>query len=836
VERFSGAGVFESVFSLNVVGSSLYALPGGLAVDSSGAGAVYVSAYETPAYSGVVLKYSTAGTLLYALDASGSGTTINGGAAVAVDPSDGSVYASATLTDGSGGQVVDVFDGATGLFVSSFDGADAGGFACPSELAADGAGSVYVAESCLGRVNRFSTSGVLAASFADSAGVVAGVAVDPGSGEVYVAGFGATGLQVTEFGAGGGAVVGRFDAPEVGALYAMAVDPGSGTVFTADYANAVVQRYTSFVGPTVTTTPVSGVGAGSVTLNGAIDPGGVSSSYHFEWGLDTSYGTSTPVADAGSGSGAVPALAVVSGLRPNTGYHYRIVGSNGAGSITGDDLAFTTATTPPTVDGSPLVTEITPTSANVHGTVNPGHSDTTFYVEYGTDTTYGTSTTPASAGGADAAGPVAASLTGLQPGTVYHYRIVADNGTGGPQHGTDGSFVTAPAAPATASDLTTRKATLTGTVDPHGVATSYHFDYGPSTSYGASTDETQAGSGDAEQAVSQPVSGLDPGTTYHVQLVATTDGITHTGADVTFTTAPAPVATAAEATAVTTSTATVAGTVDTHGLVGSYHFELSSLDSAYTVATAEQAAPGGVGVHGVSAAVDGLPADETFAVQLVLSSNDSVDYSDQVTFSSPALPRVFPAPPPPSALYGCTAPVLHAFNAHPKPASTVQITGADLGVGGTVTLGDRSLTPQDWTSSGFRVEIPTDARGTLGLTVNCATVSNTIAIAVYQQPANTFTITKKTVAGNTATLAVKVPGPGKLQSTGSHTTATTTKIAKASTKTIKIKLTSAGAKTLHKTNSAKLKIAVRVRYTPTGGLPHTQTTTLTYTRNTNGHA
>jgi hypothetical protein len=795
---------------------------------------VYVSAYETPAYSGVVLKYSTAGTLLYGLDASGSGTTVNGGSPVAVDPSGGSVYAIAT--DGNGGQVVDVFDGATGLFVSSFGGGAAdGGFFCPSGLAVDSAGRVYVLDrSCFGtgRVEEYSGGvfGAIVGSAPAGSLVAAGVAVDPGSDDVYVAEYGSAGLQVTEFGAGGSPVGQRFDAPEVGALYGMAVDPGSGTVFTADYANAVVQRFTSFVGPTVVTAPVSGVGAGSVTLHGTIDPGGVSSSYHFEWGTDTSYGTSTPVTDAGSGSGAVSVSAAVSGLRPNTGYHYRIVGANGAGSITGDDQAFTTATIAPTVDGTPLVTEITPTSANVHGTVNPGHSDTTFYVQYGTDTTYGTATTPASAGGADAPGPVAASLTGLVPGTVYHYRIVADNGTGGPQHGVDGSFVTAPAAPATASDLTTRKATLTGTVDPHGAVTSYHFDYGPSASYGASTDETQAGSGDGEQSVSQAVGGLDPGMTYHVQLVATTDGITRTGADGTFTTAPAPVATAGEATGVTTSTATVAGTVDTHGLVGSYHFELSSLDSGYTVATAEQAAPAGVGVHGVSAAVAGLPADETFAVQLVLSSNDSVDYSDQVTFSTPALPRVFPPPPAPSALYGCTAPVLNAFNTHPKPGSTIQISGADLGVGGTVTLGDRSLTPQDWSSTGFRVEVPTDASGTLGLTVNCAAVSNTIAIAVYQQPANTFAITKKTVTGNAAILAVKVPGPGKLQASGSHITAATTKIAKASTKTIKIKLTSAGIAVLNKAKSAKLKIAVRVRYTPTGGLPRTQTTTLTYTR------
>ena len=70
----------------------------------------------------------------------------------------------------------------------------------------------------------------------------------------------------------------------------------------------------------------------------------------------------------------VPASAPVDGLEPNKTYHYRIVGSNGAGSIVGADREFTTVTAPPDVGGSAFASAITPRSVRLHGTVNPNNS------------------------------------------------------------------------------------------------------------------------------------------------------------------------------------------------------------------------------------------------------------------------------------------------------------------------------------------------------------------------------------------------------------------------------------------------------------------------------
>ena len=130
--------------------------------------------------------------------------------------------------------------------------------------------------------------------------------------------------------------------------------------------------------------------------------------------------------------------------------------------------------------------------------------------------------------------------------------------------------------------MTAGRASLTGTINPHGVATSYHFNYGPTSSYGRSTPEVDGGSGDGDQVVSQRVSGLLPDTTYHVQVVATSaDGVVRAGADGLFRTAPAPTAQAIGPTGVSTDAATLGGEVNTYGLTGTYHFDVWSLDSSY---------------------------------------------------------------------------------------------------------------------------------------------------------------------------------------------------------------------------------------------------------------
>ena len=824
IERFDASGAYVSSFAIDAAAANSGTQ---LAIDPAGAGSVYVSTG-----AGSVVKYSLAGTLAYALNTGTSGMSINPGAPVAVDPSAGTVYVAATDTN-TGGQVVAGFDGSTGAFVSSFAGLDStyGGLYCPTGLAAGG-GGVYVLDACTSQVDRYTAGGVFDRTVDDgSRGAAVSVARDPVSGEVFVGEAGGAGVVVAQFSAGGVSRGQSFGSSSIGNLTGVAVNGTLGTVYTADNANAVVQRFTTFEGPTVTTTTAAPVDARSATLNGTIDPGGVSSTYHFEYGQDINYGSQTAESDPLSGVGAVAATGPVTGLLPNTTYHFRIVGTNAAGSITGSDQTFTTDPAPPTLDGAPAYASvITTTGATLNGTLNPNSSATSFHFEYGTDTTYGTSTASTDAGAGAEDQPVTAELTGLTAGTTYHFRLVADNGTGGVQHGADTTFSTAPGTPVTATEVSVFGATLRGVINPHGAAATYRFEYGTTTDYGRTTAETDGGSANGDLAVSQATGRLTPNTTYHVRLVATINGQSTASDDVTFTTGAMPEAVATDPTGVTTTQATVGGTVNTYGKDGTYRFVVDALNGSYTTTTAALPVSAGDGVHNVSSALSGLPAGESFRVVLSVTSNGGTTASDQVVFSTVPV-QIAPPPPPvsPQAAYGCGAPALNAYNQHPKPGETITITGGDLGVGGTVALGDTSIPPTSWSASGFSIEIPGNATGTMALTVNCGKASNTIAIAIYQAPDNRFTITKTTVKGTTATLTLKLPGVGKVKTSAAHTASKTTTITKTGTRTVKVALTKAGKKTLNKAKRHRLKVTVRVSYTPAGGTAAAHTKTVTFT-------
>jgi hypothetical protein len=82
--------------------------------------------------------------------------------------------------------------------------------------------------------------------------------------------------------------------------------------------------------------------------------------------------------------------------------------------------------------------------------------------------------------------------------------------------------------------------TLKGSVNPHGLATVYAFQFGTTTGYGAQTGPVSAGNGTTSISVSQTLNGLPPGTTYHYRLIATNEVGTTNGKDAVLTTKEPP--------------------------------------------------------------------------------------------------------------------------------------------------------------------------------------------------------------------------------------------------------------------------------------------------------
>jgi hypothetical protein len=205
---------------------------------------------------------------------------------------------------------------------------------------------------------------------------------------------------------------------------------------------------------------------------------------------------------------------------------------------------------PPTVT-TEAATSVTSTSAVLEGTVNPNGTETAYAFQWGTSDAYGNEAPLplASAGDGKAAKLVGAKLTGLRPGTSYHFRIIALS-LGGVSTGADQSFTTSgtspppPAAPRVitgpAQDLSSSSALLTGTVNPAGSSTTYHFEYGTTSAYGFETAPASAGSGTGAVPASARLTGLAPNTVYHFRLVADSAGGTTVGNDATFRTSALP--------------------------------------------------------------------------------------------------------------------------------------------------------------------------------------------------------------------------------------------------------------------------------------------------------
>ena len=102
--------------------------------------------------------------------------------------------------------------------------------------------------------------------------------------------------------------------------------------------------------PTVSTGGASAITQTTANVKGTVNPQGQSTTYYFQYGPTTTYGSQTPPAAAGSGTKGVAATGTLTGLAPNTRYHYRIVASNPSGVDSGGDKSFVTAKVPQSLE------------------------------------------------------------------------------------------------------------------------------------------------------------------------------------------------------------------------------------------------------------------------------------------------------------------------------------------------------------------------------------------------------------------------------------------------------------------------------------------------------
>jgi hypothetical protein len=418
------------------------------------------------------------------------------------------------------------------------------------------------------------------------------ITVDPANGNVLildtgnkvVSRFDATGGFISSF-SGAGSSGGAFQNPldlvvGDGVTYVLDTtipyDPFSPNTQVAPGGRARVERFDS-----------SGASLGALTIGGGAQRAGRNLAYGVathslfvvEQGISSPGGVLHILRDgaefqsvdypAPADNAAVVGVAVDDGSGSASGRVYGVtdvglfgvLGSQGVEVF--DRLQFPDATTDP-------VSDIGQHSARLHGTVDPIHGTATFHLEYcaitdpcdsygalaadpGDPTVPDPGNDPANpwkfVGDASADHGTSSTVahpegdaTLLEPFSEYKVRVAAVNGDGANVSATR-TFRTLGDAPVIAAEKVTDRqpssATLRAQITPYGQPTTFHVEYGLTTSYGfraPASNERTAGDGHGPQSISQAITGLQAGATYHWRVVAQNASGVTSGADQTFAT------------------------------------------------------------------------------------------------------------------------------------------------------------------------------------------------------------------------------------------------------------------------------------------------------------
>jgi hypothetical protein len=466
VEKFEANGTYAGVSitatpsgPISILNLSTFLL-GGLAVDGS-SGPNRGDLYIADPTNDVVDKFTEAGIYVCHITAKTPVTTTEkteecngsvgsqpaGGSGfaptgLAVEPASGDIYVSDAAND-----VVDTF-GPNGEYISQISSTH---ITRPGVLAVDGSGHVYVANNGV-EILEFNTRGVFISTLAGNEKSGAGektstVALDPTTGYPYVPYTEGEGEKpsIAEYEASG-TEVGRFAKGEAKSTTSLAVGP-TGRTYVGGFGDVQVFG-PSLTVPDVTAAQVTAIKQQSAVLNGRADPdaahgGGPVTGCTFEYVDAADYNPSAvnPYA-AGQTASCLPTTpysaatnvaAGISGLTPDTVYHWRLIAENAEGVNRTADQMFTTAG-PATIEAQPATAEAT--NATIRANVDPYGYETKCHVQYVSETEFQAS------GYAHAATQACtnenldegytsvlarAYLKGLSLATVYHYRFLVES-------------------------------------------------------------------------------------------------------------------------------------------------------------------------------------------------------------------------------------------------------------------------------------------------------------------------------------------------------------------------------------------------------------------------
>jgi hypothetical protein len=405
-----------------------------------------------------------------------------------------------------------------------------------------------------------------------------------------------------------------------------------------------IHRFTPHAVVEIATQPATDVAPRSATLNASFNGKEEPTSYYFKWGPNAGLGQQTTPINAGEPSGPTDISDQLEGLDLEKTYFYRIVATNSQGTSEGETLSFKTL---PAV--SSLVTKPASSLDQEDITLNAEYDgdnlETTYYFEYGFDTSYGNNTPEETVGPTSGPTPLSAVIDEFNGFKTYHYRIVAENSFG-KSFGQDETFTAPdPLNPGiqntVVSSITPTTAAISAEVNPNHWETIYLFEWGKTTAYGNAVPfSLPIGGLDNEPiAVGDEMTGLEPGTIYHARAVAMNFKGTTEGEDITFITPDLPRIDSAFANAVGQTTAHLGGSVAARASSTNVSFQYGPT-AAYGSTTPAVPIGSDLLPRDVAADIAGLVPGTTYHYRVVATNDVGTVLGPDQTFTTTAPPVV----------------------------------------------------------------------------------------------------------------------------------------------------------------------------------------------------
>jgi uncharacterized protein (TIGR02145 family) len=335
------------------------------------------------------------------------------------------------------------------------------------------------------------------------------------------------------------------------------------------YGNEVSFTTNPIVLPTLTTTVVTSVTSGTASSGGNItdNGGGTISVRGVCWSTSPSPTTGDNKSTDGTGPGVF--TSNIAGLLPVTTYHLRAYATNITGTAYGNEMIFTTLPVIPSLTTT-AASSITRTTALSGGVIssNGGALVTASGVCW--STSHGPTTTGSYTTDGTGSGSYVSSLSALTPGTLYYIRAYATNSVG-TAYGNEISFTTSPVilptlSTAAVTSVTSTTASSGGNITDDGGGNITVRGVCWATSASPTTGNSKTTNGTGTGSFTSNITGLQPGTTYHVRAYATNSAGTAYGNDLIFyTVAVIPTISTTAASGITHISASSGGNITSNG-------------------------------------------------------------------------------------------------------------------------------------------------------------------------------------------------------------------------------------------------------------------------------